>query len=527
MEQHTMSAPSQENPEGPRLRELWRTRKISFLIGAAVVLLLGLYAALVAVPNVYEAQTVLTVRSGDTGATALLTRNFASEITSNTVLVPVVEGIGKTPAGTSPSERQAAVDALRESLQIVNVHSVSGGETEIRISSRGASGKELAALVNLTAGTYVADCQKRTKAQSDSVEKLRQEAALLSGNFQKTAEQKTSAEEALKTFETEHADVLGEVGGDPDAVLKGFMEQQKTDTQTLDKTQAEIEELKTAADLLRTRLKDVPQFIETKEVTTVPDPERAALEHEVRMMERQLEEMLRNFTFKHPEVIELTKKIDAKRQQLEKLQGRVEDTVKQSKKDNPEYALLKGKLDDAEVKQQVERGSVSRLSLRQEGLAKRIASLQGLIGSYRKLKDNLAQAQKQYAEQETALRDRNNQLAAASKTVEPVPEIGRPAGVPTDPVGPRRSLYFLAALILAMLGGRLSMSAAYRLSHGFASEYELKQITGMSVAGSISAMEGTEAARHELLRKRIRLVALVGLAALVIAAVAVILGNSA
>ena len=94
-------------------------------------------------------------------------------------------------------------------------------------------------------------------------------------------------------------------------------------------------------------------------------------------------------------------------------------------------------------------------------------------------------------------------------------------------MGPRRSLYFLAALILAMLGGRLSMSAAYRLSHGFASEYELKQITGMSVAGSISAMEGTEAARHELLRKRIRLVALVGLAALVIAAVAVILGNSA
>jgi uncharacterized protein involved in exopolysaccharide biosynthesis len=250
----------------------------------------------------------------------------------------------------------------------------------------------------------------------------------------------------------------------------------------------------------------VPEFIETKEVTTVPDPERGALEQDIRVMERQLEEMLRTFTFKHPDVIDLTKKIDAKRQQLEKLQGRVEDTVKQSKKDNPEYALLKGKLDDAEVKLQVDRGSLTRLSARQDGLAKRIASLQGLIGSYRKLKDNLAQAQKQYAEQETALRDRDNQLAAALKTVEPVPEISRPARVPTDPVGPRRSLYFLAAWVLAMLGGRLAMSASYRMSHGFASEYELEQITGMSVAGSISAVDGTEAHRRERLRKRIRLV---------------------
>jgi hypothetical protein len=386
---------------------------------------------------------------------------------------------------------------------------------------------ELGKLVNLTAQTYVADCQKRSKAQADSVEKLRQEATQLSEDFKKTGERKTSAEAALKAFETEHADVLGEAGGDPETVLKGLVDQQKADAQTLDKTQAEIAGLETAESLLRTRLKEVPEFIETKEVTTVRDPERVALEHEIRMMERQLEEMLKTYTFKHPDVIELQTNLLLKRRQFRQLQERVEDSVKHSKKDNPEYALLKGKLDDTVVKLQVERSSVSRLSARQEALTRRIASLQGLIGSYRKLKDDLADAQKQYKEQEAALRDRNDKLTIALKAVEPVPEISRLAEIPTVPVGPRRSVYFLGVLILAVLAGRLAMSAAFRLGTGFASEYEVGRITGVSVAGSISALAGTEAHRRERVRKRIKLGVLLGLAALVIAAVTVMLKNPA
>jgi len=521
-----MSLPSQEKSQGPGLRELWHSHKMSFLIGATVVLLLGLYAAVVAVPNVYEAETVLAVHSGNTGGTVLFTRDFSSEITGNSVLAQVVKEIGKIAPDMSPSERQTAVDELRESLRI-DVHSVSGGETEIRISSHGRDGQELARLVNLTAQTYVADCRERNKTRVDEVETARREATRLSGDFQKAGERKTLTEAALKTFETEHADVLGGTGSDPDAVLKDLLEQQKTNAQALDKTQAEITGLETAEGLLRTRLKEVPKFIETKEVTTVPDPERTTLEHEIRVDERQLEEMLKTYTFKHPSIIELTKKIDEERKRLAQLRGRVEDTVKQSKQDNPEYALLKGKLDDAEVKLQVERGSLTRLSAVKEALAKRVPSLQGLIGSYRRLKDDLAEAQKQYAQQETALRDGNDRLATAAKAVEPTPEVLRPAETPTTPVGPRRSLYYLGALLLAGLGGRLAMSAACRLSPGFASEYELEQITGVPVAGSISALPGTAACRREHLRKRIRLVVLAGLAVLVITAVAVMLKNSA
>jgi len=521
-----MTASSQGTPQDPRLRELWRTRKVSFLVIGMVVLLPGLYVALVAVPNVYEAETVLVIRSGDEAGTSLLGRDFAPEITSSTILVPVLEGVGKIPAGMSPSERQIAVDELKESLKIA-VRSGAGGETEIQISSRGHSGEELAKLVNLTAQTYVAECQKRSKTQADNVEKLRREATQLSEDFKRIGDRKAAAEAALKSFETEHADVLGEAGEDPETLLKGLIEQQKADAQTLDKTQSEIAGLETAEGLLRTRLKEVPEFIETKEVTTVRDPEYAALEHEIRMMERQLEEMLKTYTFKHPNVVELQTNLLLKRRQLRQFQDRVEDSVTHSKKDNPEYALLKGKLDDTVVKLQVERSSLPRLSARQEALAKRITSLQGLIGSYRKLKNDLAEAQKQYNQLEATLRDRNDKLTIALKAVEAVPEINRLAAVPTVPVGPRRSLYLLGVLVLAVLAARLAMSAAFRLGTGFASEYELGRITGVPVAGSISALAGTEAHRRERLRKRIKLAVLLGLVVLVIAAVTVMLKNPA
>ena len=485
------------------LRELWRTHKLSFLVTASAVMLVGLHFALTVIPDVYEVQAVLVVRTPEGGGGLLGGGKYDAEIRSTVILTAVAEAVAGPALDATPTARQAAIRELRERLKVV-VQRDAGPETEIRISSRGHDREELVTIVGTAARTYVEDRRRRNTTKTEEAAKLRTELTGLSGDFEKANDLLGRTQAALETFRTENAEAMGEAGGDPDTALVRRLEEHHTTQADLAKTQADVAGLEAAEKHLRTTLTGVTQFVETKEVTTVPDPERVALEREIRMMQRKLEEMLRTYTTKHPDVVALETDVLLKKRQLRQLSQRVDQSVTSARKLNPEYAVLKGKLDDTVVKLQIARSSLKRLSDSDTSLKERIDSLRGIAVSHRKLKDDLARAQKDHDTRKTALEVKQKAFDVAAREVEPVPEINTPPKRPETPVGPRRSVYLVAVLIVSLLAGRLAMSAAFRLGTGFRSAYELRRLTGTSVLATVGAVPGTPRARRERLRKCIR-----------------------
>ena len=249
------------------------------------------------------------------------------------------------------------------------------------------------------------------------------------------------------------------------------------------------------------------------------DPERVKLEREIAGMEQQLQEMLKVYTFKHPEVIALQTEILLKKRQLRQFQDRVEDSVKSSKEQNPEYGVLKGKLDDAVVKLQIARSSLKPLQNQQQATIDRANALAEFVGPYRKLKDRLSSDVALQQEAEKTLKDKTAEMRSALASLEPRTEILKPAEVPTRPSGPARSLYVVCSVILAFAAGLIGMSASCRFSPHFASEFELERLTGSTVAAGISAAAGTEAEARLRRRRRLRATTMIVILALAAAAV--------
>lgn len=500
-----MTALPHESSGWRRLRELWRAHKLSFLVTASLVLAAGLYVTFAKVPNVYRAEAFVVIQPAGARLVRLPASALKSEIAGRAVLSAVAEQMGILSSDAPPTTRQTVVADLREKLHL-RVQTAVGGETEIALSSRGHDRKKVAQLVNLAAKNWVEQCRERSRIKTEKIARIREEATALQTETNQAKAALQGARTELEAFEKKYTDVLSEVSGDPDAALKGFREDQRANAEALEKVQTEVAGLEAAEKLLREQLEKAPRFIETKEVTTVRDPERVALEREIRMMERQLEEMLRTYTFRHPEIIAHQTNIVVKKRQLRQLKERVQDSVKSSKEQNPEYTLLKGRLDETMVKLQIARSTLQRHQRKSQHLVDLIDGLRGLANSHGKLKDGLDAARKRHEEEQARLAARTKALDESSDTMEPPPEINTLAEVPRVPVGPRRSLYITVAVILALLAGRVAMSAAFHMSTGFASEFELSHITGMPVAGTIGAIPGTRAASRQQLHRRIMLV---------------------
>ena len=93
-------------------------------------------------------------------------------------------------------------------------------------------------------------------------------------------------------------------------------------------------------------------------------------------------------------------------------------------------------------------------------------------------------------------------LHAADVAVEEAPEIGRPAAVgDVRLAGPRRSLWGIGVGVVSLLLGIAAMSVTFRVNPGFASAFEVAQLTETDVLGTVGAVVGTDAARRGRLRK--------------------------
>ena len=265
----------------------------------------------------------------------------------------------------------------------------------------------------------------------------------------------------------------------------------------------------------------MPETVVTQEVTTVRNPEVVRLEKEIQQMQRQLEDLLKMYTFKHPEVIALQTDLLQKKRQLGALETRVDDSVKNSRAPNPEYALVKGKLDDTVVKLQVAKTALAPIASRRDAAAARVERLRAFVGPDRKLIERAAETAKLQQDNEALLKKTAEDLQAARAGLAPVPTLTRAAQSPVRPVRPNRTLFALFAVVAAALAGAFSVSAAAGLSPGFAGPAETERFAGAPVIGRVGAAQDTEAVGLVRTRRRLYAAATLGIAALTLLAAGV------
>lgn len=214
---------------------------------------------------------------------------------------------------------------------------------------------------------------------------------------------------------------------------------------------------------------------------------------------RQLDQLLLQYTEKHPKVIALKETIS----NLE-AQGAAESTKKRTTTaapKNPQEAMARA-LDINPVYQnlrvEMSRAQVELAELREQ-ITERQASITNLhtkVDTIPQIEAELTRLNRDYEvnrAQHQALLQRL-ESARLSESAEASTEnvkfrIIEPAALPLVPTGPKRGLYMTAALIGALGAGLALAIALGQLKPVFLSRSVLKDITGLPVLGTISFLE--------------------------------------
>ena len=502
-----------------RLFRVWRTHTLSFAVVGAIVFMVGLHLSLNAVSDVYETKAVLVYTPADASERANVATPVHSDVVTDDAVARAAEALERITPDTLPSTRKMIIDKLRGQL---TVRTPDVGEIEI--AARGSDTGTIVVLVNHVAAGYIARCEQDRRTFVENAGTRRRELTALADALKEAEAALSRAREDVNTFETTHADVIRRSGPDLETATRELRKQHERMEAYARAVKVEITGIEQNRAFLVERLRTVPEFIETRETTTEPDSDRRRLEREIRAMEVDLKQKLTEYTRKHPEIIKREFDLLAKRRELRTLKRRVETTIKSRKEANPEYVDTKRRLNDAVTELQRKRNALKGASAEADRLARRIDALEGLIKPHRQRREALAAKTRLAAEAKNALDAKTREAAAERETAAPVPHVNRLASIETcRKVGPRRTLYLVGALAVALLAGVAASSTAFRLSPGFASAEEITRVTGVATVGAVSAVTGTEADRRRRLWKHVRLLALLGILAVVVASAATML----
>jgi uncharacterized protein involved in exopolysaccharide biosynthesis len=501
-------------------REFLRTRSAVFWTVSLLVFIAGLCLA-VTMGDVYRAQAVLTRPSGDHGP-AVAGPDVASEVKSPAVMKAVARDSGELKSDAGPAEAEAAVEAVASRIDVAAAQTAQG-DVEIRISVVGSKPEELANLANLTARSYVAACERSATASRQNLDRRKTKLAEMKADCDNVSLRADEAKKEYEAFLTKNVDILGGAATlDAEAAAAAIRSDLDKTVKALEAVPGEVQALEESEKLLRGRLKEVPETIEEKSVTSVPDPERVALERELRNLEMQREEMLKTYTPRHPDVVKILENIDTKRRQLKEIKDRTQDTVTNTRKPNPEYTLLKGRLDEVVVKLQYTKSSQKTLAEKRDALKTRVERVVSVTGEARRLSETETQAKKRAEELAAALRREETSVRAAGDSVGVAPKLLRPAEKPTVPVGPDRVMIGVLALLVGLVTGFLATAGSWLFGGVFAGPLEVLPFAGIPVAGRIRIIEKTPAAEGARRRRMKRAAALAAglLVAVVLLAVA-------
>jgi protein tyrosine kinase modulator len=484
-----------------QLRGLWRFRWTGVAVAWAVLLLSLVVITLL--PNRYEASATVFVNTqtavGAATRTLTLDENTDSQIQlvreallGGPQLGKIADDTGLTARARTPEERQKVIDKLRTEIQILlrAAGAAAGGGTYV-ISYTDKDRRTSLKVVDDFVDTFVEEALGgKLKGSEQAQQFLTQQIAELEQRLR-------NAEEALAAFKKQHIGLLP--GNQVD-----YFNRLDTELANLDAAQTKLSVASMRRGELERQLRGedplVPGAAAKGAAAGAPASDTAT---RLQQNQQQLDELLLNYTEKHPKVVEL-------RNTIAELQKRLADEIEAARHGDASAAARTG-LAASPVYQ--------NLKLQYDQVGVEIAGLQADIANHRQRVASLRSMMNTAPEVEAEFSRLNRDYTVVKAQYEAlVEQLGRarlgeqaaetglvrfdvvdPPRASFDPVFPKRPLFAVGALVAAIAAGVGVAFLLNRLRPAFGSVRHLREVTGLPVLGAVSM---TWIERHDARMRR-------------------------
>ena len=466
-----------------QLRGLWRFRWIGVVVGWTV-LLFGL-VVITLLPNRYEASATVFVDTQTAVSAATRTLTLDENTDSQIQLVreallggpqlgKIADDTGLTARARTPEERQKVIDKLRNQIQIFlrAAGAAAGGGTYV-ISYTNRDRQTSLNVVDRFVNTFVEEALGgKLKGSEQAQQFLAQQIAELEQRLR-------NAEEALATFKKEHVGLLP--GNQAD-----YFNRLDTELANLDAAQTKLSVATMRRNELERQLSGedplVPGGAPKGVAAGAPASDTAT---RLQQSQQQLDELLLNYTEKHPKVIEL-------RNTIAQLQKRLNDEIEAARKGDasaaartglaasPVYQTLKLQYDQVGVE-------IAGLQADIANHRQRVASLRSMMNTAPEVEAQFSRLNRDYnvikAQYEALVeqlgRARLGEQAAQTGVIRF--DVVDPPRAGFDPVFPKRPLFAVGALAAAIAAGVGVAFLLNRLRPAFGS---VRHLRGYGIAGA-------------------------------------------
>jgi polysaccharide chain length determinant protein (PEP-CTERM system associated) len=485
-----------------QLSGLWRFRWIGMTV-AWTVLLVGL-VVITALPDRYQASATVFVdtQTALNAATRTLTVDDATDsqiqgvreaLLGGPQLAKIADDTGLTARAVTPQERQKVVEKLRNDIQIAGALNGAGaGAGTYVISYTHKDRLTSLKVVDRFVTTFVQEAQSGKREGSVQAQQF------LTQQISELEKRLRDAEESLASFKKEHVGLLP--GNQAD-----YFNRLDTELADLDTAQTKLSQATTRRDELQRQLHGEDPLVPTgaghnAEAGGVPASDTAT---RLQQSQQQLDELLLNYTEKHPKVIEL-------RNTIAQLQKRLADEIEAARHGDTGAAARTG-LAPSPVYQNLQL-QYNQVELDLAGLQadiasrrQRVATLRSMINTAPEVEAQFSRLNRDYtvvkAQYEALVeqlgRARLGEQAAQTGVIRF--DVVDPPRAGFDPVFPKRPLLAIGALAGAIVAGGGVAFLLSLLRPVFGSVRRLHELTGLPVLGEVTM---TWIERHDALRRR-------------------------
>jgi polysaccharide chain length determinant protein (PEP-CTERM system associated) len=471
-----------------QLHGMWRFRWTGVAV-AWVIFLLGLIVTTV-LPDRYQASATVFVdtQTALNAATKTLTvdqgqdeqiQRVREALLGGPQLTKIADDMGLTAHALTPQDRQRVLDRLRLQIQITNTQNGQPGGAGTYVISY--SNKDRQTSLNVVArfvNTFVQDAQVgKHEGYVQAQQFLTQQIADLEKRLR-------DSEDALATFKKEHVGLLP--GNQND-----FFNRLDTEVAELDTAQTKLSVAKMRRNELQRQLRGESPLVAAAGTKNGngggPASDTAT---RLQQSQQQLDELLLNYTEKHPKVIELRNTIaELKKRLAEEIEAaRHGDTAAAAGTGlaaSPVYQNLQMQYDQQGVE-------IAGFEADIANQRQRVATLRGMINTapeveaqYSRLNRDYGVVKAQYeALVEQLGRARLSEQAAQTGIVRF--DVVDPPRAGFEPIFPKRPLFAVGALMAAVVAGVGAVFLLSILRPVFGSVRRLQEVTGLQVLGAVS-----------------------------------------
>jgi polysaccharide chain length determinant protein (PEP-CTERM system associated) len=462
------------------LRGIWRYRW--YAVATAWVIALAGWVFIAKMPDTYKASTRvyvdtqsmlrpllkgLTVQSDVKQRLQLMTRTLLSRPNMETVArMSDLDINAKTPANM-----EKLLDTLAKEITLGSTRR----ENLYTISYQHRDPEKAKQVVQSLLTIFVESTLSETREESDVAQKF------LKQQITEYEKRLLAAEERIKIFQRKNYKLLPGTG-------KGYFERLQSMQNQLTEAKLVLKEALNRRDELRRQVRgEQPVFGFVSETLTaqVSHP----LDERIQRLQTRLDQLLLQYTERHPEVKAARSTIKTYEQQRQKdleTAARVAIPQSQSLEKNPVYQQLKVVLSEVEA-------NVASITIRVEVYQTRVDELKRMVDTVPEIE---AQAKALNRDYEVTKKNYNTLVARleSAKLSEEAGQTGDevkfkiidPPRVPLAPAGPNRVLF--SSFVLVVAGG-IGLALAFFLSQLRPVIYDqriLRQLTGFPVFGSVS-----------------------------------------